>query len=248
MTETNELRYRPILDENNNPTGYFVDDTGTVYTSKSPRAQGIVPLSVFNSGGSRCVELQYNGKRKVQRVAYLVASVFLPEAPGGTKRVLHLNGDENDNRPTNLCWFVPSRCQPTKKETRWGTEREKVKLMSSAVPNSSDSETRKLIIQYFTAGYTRQQIADELCVSSQFVGRVIGKIIAHYDAEYAEALAAKEKLERLMLEAKNPKYSDAQRMTIMREIDLLTLALEGSIFDDIRELAREIIESANISV
>jgi len=53
--------------------------------------------------GFKNVGLSYNGRLYTKRVHRLVAEHFLPRKKGKDK-VVHLSGDRNDNRYTNLRW------------------------------------------------------------------------------------------------------------------------------------------------
>ena len=87
--------------------GYFVDETGIVYSSAKWRGQvGLRALAVEDNrrGYLRVRMVCPDGKRRIVCVHKLMALVFLPAKPSPAHEIRHINGDSHDNKATNLKW------------------------------------------------------------------------------------------------------------------------------------------------
>lgn len=79
---------------------YSVTEDGQVFSNKSGVKK---PLSQYNAGGYGKVRLFKDGKFKRFRVHRLVALMFIPN-PKNLPCVNHIDGDNMNNRATNLEW------------------------------------------------------------------------------------------------------------------------------------------------
>lgn len=88
--------FKEIID-NNIKTNYLVSEKGEIINSKTQK-----PLKI-NQGR---VQLYINGKGARRSVAKIVAEAYLPKTSPDQELVIHINGDENDNRVENLRWIT----------------------------------------------------------------------------------------------------------------------------------------------
>lgn len=73
---------------------------------------------VVKNGGRRQVHLSWDGVDEYKYVSRLVAEAFVPN-PDGLRSVIHINGDQLDDRACNLAWAD----QPTNAAEGWSRER-----------------------------------------------------------------------------------------------------------------------------
>lgn len=78
--------------------GYEVSDRGQIRSAKTGR----IRKQIAGKTGQG-VTLRHNGKTVTRGVARLVAQEFIPN-PEDLDRVTHKNGDQTDNRASNLRW------------------------------------------------------------------------------------------------------------------------------------------------
>lgn len=88
--------FKEIID-NNIKTNYLVSEKGEIINSKTQK------LLKINQGR---VQLYINGKGARRSVAKIVAEAYLPKTSPDQELVIHINGDENDNRVENLRWIT----------------------------------------------------------------------------------------------------------------------------------------------
>lgn len=85
--------------------GYFVTPDGCVFSTIPWRGQDIRQLLAHPDGyGYLSVSLPRDGKRVSVKVHRLVALTFLGPPPSPVHEVRHLNGNQLDNRVSNLAW------------------------------------------------------------------------------------------------------------------------------------------------
>lgn len=88
--------------------GYYVTDTGTVYSRKKDgRIKQLKPWMRF---GYSCVCVYQNNKPKWKRIHRLVAEAFIPN-PDNKPQVNHKNGVRDDNCVENLEWVTNAENQ-----------------------------------------------------------------------------------------------------------------------------------------
>ncbi len=79
--------------------GYFVDTLGNVFSSKRENMKELIPAK--NKKGFMCLCLYLNGGPTSDYVHRVVANAFIPNEDKHNS-VMHLNGDKEDNRSSNL--------------------------------------------------------------------------------------------------------------------------------------------------
>jgi hypothetical protein len=91
---------------------YEISNLGNVRTWKKdnfgnkPKLEPWFPKIFLNSRGVPCVKLRYNSEKPKQvNVCYLVAEAFIKNRFGLSYRLVHLNGNELDNRVENLAYM-----------------------------------------------------------------------------------------------------------------------------------------------
>lgn len=86
-------------------TGYFVDDKGNVYSSKTNKI-----LRPQSNGHYLKLTLTIEGAQVQKLVHRIVAELFVPNN-GNFPEVNHKNGIKTDNRAVNLEWVTPKQNQ-----------------------------------------------------------------------------------------------------------------------------------------
>lgn len=182
MSENPQEILRPVLGFE---SSHLVSNTGNVYSKDRVvmRVNG-VPLTVrgiklkplMQRDGRHCVDLKYQGRRKMSRIHRLVAEAFIPN-PSGLPEVNHIDGNPRNNIASNLEWCSKlhnMQHAATNKLTAFGDRSGRRKLNGSQV-----SLIRKMLLE----GYTQTRIASMFgCSSSNISVISSNKSWVHQDS------------------------------------------------------------------
>ena len=144
--------------------GYWADQAGNIWSSKSGRVVTLRPWEASN--GYLLVTLSVGGRRRTHRVHTLVLSAFVSPRPPGLV-ACHLNGIRSDNRVENLRWdsqagnLADRRAHGTSYE---GERNPRAKLSSKQVLE---------ILRLRAAGEPMGKIAKRYGVSRQCVRSIV---------------------------------------------------------------------------
>ena len=92
---------RSIMKEHPIYTGYYITQTGRVYSNK--RGAMIEKSLCINTVGYPSISLWYNGKQYYKTVHRLVAETYI-ENPDNLPQVNHIDKDRTNNNVENLEW------------------------------------------------------------------------------------------------------------------------------------------------
>lgn len=156
-----EERWAPV-----NGWPYVVSDMGAVArVLRSGERRTLRPVPTHT--GYQQVTLSLWPRQRRVMVNRLIAEVFLPPPRDGQVHVAHLNGNRTDNRVANLEWQTP-------------LENNRAKWAHGTMPVGENHHNAKLTDadverahQMREQGYLHREIAAELGVVRQTVGRVL---------------------------------------------------------------------------
>ncbi len=146
--------------------GYLVDEAGVVWSAKQGRHGRYRALHAIkpwrDSEGYLHVTLRPDGEKKRLAVHVLVALAFLGERPAGST-VAHLDGNTENNAPTNLAYV--SQRENIGQKWEHGT------MVCGERSNFArlDDATAARIWRRVQAGATKTEIAQEFGVSKAYV-------------------------------------------------------------------------------
>lgn len=116
--------------------GYYVDDSGKVYSRKYGDLRELKQYP--KTYGYLYVALSRNCKKDYVRVHRLVAETFIPN-PDNLPEVNHKDEDKTNNRVDNLEWCT------SRNNRMYGTRRERVarKVSDPSIPRKNNTSGRK---------------------------------------------------------------------------------------------------------
>jgi hypothetical protein len=125
-----------MIKELTNYPGYYADDSGKIYSSKSGRLKEIKQYP--KTYGYLYVVLSKNNKKYYLRVHRLIANTFIPN-PNNLPEVNHKDEDKTNNRADNLEW-----CNGSYNKT-YGNRRTKVarKVSDPKIQRRNNTSGRK---------------------------------------------------------------------------------------------------------
>ena len=120
--------------------GYYVDDTGKVYSNKLGSLREIKQRP--KTHGYLYVTLSVNNKRYFPRVHRLIAEVFIPN-PNNLPEVNHKDENKTNNRVDNLEWCT------SHDNKVYGSRLEKVarKVIDPNIPRANNKSGRKGVFE-----------------------------------------------------------------------------------------------------
>ena len=157
-------------------THYFADTFGNIYSkkgrskAKNDRTIPILLKEQTQNNGYKTVNIEFNQKRKVMTIGYLVLLTFISERPTNKHNVCHGILGKSNNHLSNLSWKTSSQNNKEDKE-RDNTAILGEKHFASKLKNTDIPVIRDL----HTKGKTNKQIALIYNVSHSNISKIIKK-------------------------------------------------------------------------
>lgn len=139
---------------------------GRIYSSRMSRGREFRPLKPgLGSTGYQHVVMCRDGEQRTQLVHLMIAEAFLGSRPEGHE-ASHRNGNQHDNRPSNLAW--ETHAENLRRKVEHGTDDKGLKNTRASVDADSLAEIRNRIAE----GGSNKGIASEFGISSTTVSRI----------------------------------------------------------------------------
>jgi len=145
---------------------YSITKSGKVWSRISKRFL----RSAINSRGYLQVWLCHNKKRKSRHVHRLVLETYAGPCPKGMV-CRHLNGDQRDNRFTNLCWGTVR--ENTLDAFKHGTRTNVGEANSYS--KVTERDVRLIFNAYHDGANTQQELADYFNITISNVSCIVNK-------------------------------------------------------------------------
>lgn len=147
--------------------GYFVTESGEVFSVKSGSPKRMVPFICSDGYEHVTLHLGRRGLMKRCSVHALVALAFVGPRPGPEYQVRHLDGNRRNNVPSNLAWGTVQDNADDKRRHGNNTANERNPNAKLTMIDAEKVRAR------YASGESQQAIADSMCIGQSQVSRIV---------------------------------------------------------------------------